>query len=1071
MDQLLNEVSQALGASLNPDINTRVAAELKLSQLMEVGDWLGPGNDLDFTTERAIASTDKPSKSFDASRSIYLADKDSILLVEHSAGTLLQRRYVPEHWSPFFPAFKGNAPGTELKDKIRDTILHGLSDPIRKIRSIAGFALSTIAQSDWPDECPNLFVLLIELLSSGSSDSVDGTMRVFAEFIKTELSEDQILPVLRQLLPVLLNVIGSPERHSQLTRYRALSVFYQCMQVLFMVKDEHPQAVKEATEFVLPTWLNALKVLLEIDPRQDVASSEHWDGLSIRLQVFKILERVTYGFSRVISSSLPVFMAIALSHLEQLLPTFHTFYLQSDATPTPGTTEDPSEVDLLTRLTSSILEFLATASRTNSGKAWLSSNDGQQALPSLIRHIVAWAQMTNDEEEQWATDVNAFIADDNNEESWTIRDTGCDLMEVLIERIPGTAGPALPAITLQLAREAMHGRTSSMANWWKPLEAALAICGSAARHVPSEGAEPAARDIGSLLTDEIPALLSLRDVPFLQGRSFVFASNYSKHLPPELTEQYLCAALDILEHQETPIPVKVSAIVAIKNFCLRIVSEDDVGYEEVVAQAPRIVRDLTPLLGATTDESLSLVADALFVAVEINESKWLTTEITEPLVAALMQVWVQNVKDPILLSTLSDSFVTLAKCPIPEVYQAVVKHTLPTLASAMSHPGVGESWINSSAIDLATSLMRGATKGNLGEGFFAVLGPALFACILATEDREVIQNGIECLTLVIRKGCDQLMNFVSPTTGETGLTLVLKVVAAQLGPASLESEAGGLFIGDMIVHLLRNATAGSEQLRSVLPELLGALVRRMETAKTATFMQSLIIPFAYLIHERRDELLTLLLSMAVGTTNGLDILIKAWCENVEAIQGAWAQNMSVVAFCDLFVCENPALRAIQVQGDLIIRPETKDVPTEWTSVPFPVRALKILVSELRNSGEDALAVAEGKRHATGEVDVDLEVDEDDGEEWADEEDLYRGLKSEEMGFLSQYLDEAALGERDEPESVESDMRADPVSHLDTRTHLISFFRQCAQSNVNDFSRVADEMNMEEMMILKKAISG
>ncbi|KAG8887813.1 hypothetical protein FRB98_008995 [Tulasnella sp. 332] len=911
MDQLLNEVSQALGASLNPDINTRVAAELKLSQLMEVGDWLGPGNDLDFTTERAIASTDKPSKSFDASRSIYLADKDSILLVEHSAGTLLQRRYVPEHWSPFFPAFKGNAPGTELKDKIRDTILHGLSDPIRKIRSIAGFALSTIAQSDWPDECPNLFVLLIELLSSGSSDSVDGTMRVFAEFIKTELSEDQILPVLRQLLPVLLNVIGSPERHSQLTRYRALSVFYQCMQVLFMVKDEHPQAVKEATEFVLPTWLNALKVLLEIDPRQDVASSEHWDGLSIRLQVFKILERVTYGFSRVISSSLPVFMAIALSHLEQLLPTFHTFYLQSDATPTPGTTEDPSEVDLLTRLTSSILEFLATASRTNSGKAWLSSNDGQQALPSLIRHIVAWAQMTNDEEEQWATDVNAFIADDNNEESWTIRDTGCDLMEVLIERIPGTAGPALPAITLQLAREAMHGRTSSMANWWKPLEAALAICGSAARHVPSEGAEPAARDIGSLLTDEIPALLN---VPFLQGRSFVFASNYSKHLPPELTEQYLCAALDILEHQETPIPVKVSAIVAIKNFCLRIVSEDDVGYEEVVAQAPRIVRDLTPLLGATTDESLSLVADALFVAVEINESKWLTTEITEPLVAALMQVWVQNVKDPILLSTLSDSFVTLAKCPIPEVYQAVVKHTLPTLASAMSHPGVGESWINSSAIDLATSLMRGATKGNLGEGFFAVLGPALFACILATEDREVIQNGIECLTLVIRKGCDQLMNFVSPTTGET-------------------------------------------------------------------------------------------------------------------------------------------------------------VPTEWTSVPFPVRALKILVSELRNSGEDALAVAEGKRHATGEVDVDLEVDEDDGEEWADEEDLYRGLKSEEMGFLSQYLDEAALGERDEPESVESDMRADPVSHLDTRTHLISFFRQCAQSNVNDFSRVADEMNMEEMMILKKAISG
>ena len=36
-------------------------------------------------------------------------------------------------------------------------------------------------------------------------------MQVFAEFIKADLSEDQILPVLRQLLPVLLNILGAPE--------------------------------------------------------------------------------------------------------------------------------------------------------------------------------------------------------------------------------------------------------------------------------------------------------------------------------------------------------------------------------------------------------------------------------------------------------------------------------------------------------------------------------------------------------------------------------------------------------------------------------------------------------------------------------------------------------------------------------------------------------------------------------------------------------------------------------------------------------------------------------------------
>lgn len=36
-------------------------------------------------------------------------------------------------------------------------------------------------------------------------------MQVFTEFIKSDLTEDQILPVLRELLPVLLTILGSTE--------------------------------------------------------------------------------------------------------------------------------------------------------------------------------------------------------------------------------------------------------------------------------------------------------------------------------------------------------------------------------------------------------------------------------------------------------------------------------------------------------------------------------------------------------------------------------------------------------------------------------------------------------------------------------------------------------------------------------------------------------------------------------------------------------------------------------------------------------------------------------------------
>lgn len=169
--------------------------------------------------------------------------------------------------------------------------------------------LSSIANCDWPDEYPDLLTALINLLSSGSTDSVHGATQVFTEFIKSDLTEDQILPVLRQLLPVLLEILGAtqvsepsvipmrqleinPQTHCPLTRARTVSVFRQCVTALFMVKDQHPQAVKEAIGTVLPIWLEAFKVLLNINPVSDVSNGKNWDGLAVRIQMFKVRDLV-----------------------------------------------------------------------------------------------------------------------------------------------------------------------------------------------------------------------------------------------------------------------------------------------------------------------------------------------------------------------------------------------------------------------------------------------------------------------------------------------------------------------------------------------------------------------------------------------------------------------------------------------------------------------------------------------------------------------------------------------------------------------------------------------------------
>jgi hypothetical protein len=49
-----------------------------------------------------------------------------------------------------------------------------------------------------------------------------------------------------------------------------------------------------------------------------------------------------------------------------------------------------------------------------------------------------------------------------------------------------------------------------------------------------------------------------------------------------------------------------------------------------------------------------------------------------------------------------------------------------------------------------------------------------------------------------------------------------------------QDESGGLRIGDLIIHLFRRA---GEAVLPVLPQLLQAMVSRMSSAKTATFLQ------------------------------------------------------------------------------------------------------------------------------------------------------------------------------------------------------------------------------------------
>lgn len=90
------------------------------------------------------------------------------------------------------------------------------------------------------------------------------------------------------------------------------------------------------------------------------------------------------------------------------------------------------------------------------------------------------------------------------------------------------------------------------------------------------------------------------------------------------------------------------------------------------------------------------------------------------------------------------------------------------------------------------------------------------------------------------------------------------------------------------------------------------------------FSQSLIIPFAFLINNEPETILSLLESINDNGRSGLDILIQTWCENAETFQGFWPSRVSTLALSKLFASGRPTLQNLVVKGDLIVRRESKN---------------------------------------------------------------------------------------------------------------------------------------------------
>jgi importin-9 len=66
--------------------------------------------------------------------------------------------------------------------------------------------------------------------------------------------------------------------------------------------------------------------------------------------------------------------------------------------------------------------------------------------------------------------------------------------------------------------------------------------------------------------------------------------------------------------------------------------------------ASRIVKDLGPFLLMTTEDTLSLVLEALSIVLDVDKASWLDPDLAHSITVAVLEVWRANRKGTSMLS-------------------------------------------------------------------------------------------------------------------------------------------------------------------------------------------------------------------------------------------------------------------------------------------------------------------------------------------------------------------------------------------------------------------------------------
>ncbi|KAJ3310538.1 Importin 9 [Boothiomyces sp. JEL0838] len=891
------------------------------------------------------------------------------------------------------------------KEYLKKQLVLHLKESNSAIRSNLALTVSKIAHLEWPEHWPNLFMDLIELLKS-DLHACHGALSVLTNFVRDDLSDlafPQIAPI---LLPELYKIFTG--NYPSNLRGKAVSICKDFVEMIYMVKEEYPEAV---TNYLVPfinLWMNTFTQILKES-----------DDIMIKNQVLLIVVKLVRAFPKEMGNYVTIFMEIIWNEATTLKIPYQKNYIEEN-------NEFAEEVDSdgETHSTSTILyscfDYIQQVCRKKAVKPLF-----EKSLHDIFRVLLVYLQITSEMESNWSRDMNQFVQDDDEEAAaYNVRIAVNQCLINLIDAFKVKGITALFEVCSENFILSGEQRQAGNKLWWKLNEASLFALG----RFPSELIENAqSLNMDYIFTDIVVNNMNCTDLPFLQGRALWFASQFASDLPEHLTSQYLAACVDALTLTHINFAVKVFAMKAIRGFFSS--GKKSLG---VVHQAS-IIKELVSLADHVKDDLLVLLLETLTLTIGIN--KEITAHHEEILTDVFIKLLSVCCEDLFITELLHELFSELSSNELMSV--AFQTKIFPILSQAIDMEQVHKNaTISATALDFLTELIKNVPDP-LPSAYTVDIFPKVIQMMLTVDNSGLLQNGQETLKVLVNRDLNGIIQWNNGT--RSGLEYVLEFIGKMLGPN--ESESSALFIGNLIIKVIQK---GGDLIVPFIPTLLTGIIQRLDHAKIPAFIETLVLIFCHLIQTRAETVIDFLASLNVNGKTGLEIFVRKWCDCFTDISGVYENKLSVNAMLIFFTSGDPRLASITVTGDLIVteasklgvniemvtRSRANANPVQYSTLTFPQKAIGLLLNEYKTLSLPPVYPSSMK---------DEHVFEYDGES---EDDWEGHSENDDPDPFSYYQEDA-------DEAEDSENKDDPVFSVNIKEKIEQAVKGCWNNGIQN----------------------